>query len=157
MKFGVASKRLVAKEKRDGLNRLLFFGGFGYRCVVSGLLSEVTSLTVTTFGISWATASVASQVRVITAAIDVPMEAISDSMTAVSAADAIAVRYGGNAVISPCQTCSTASRITPPHSSEFSMLSFSFSASPREDFCSVVVTIAIAIGTMKHAIFINLQ
>jgi len=84
------------------------------------------SLIVTVFGISWVTVSVVSQVRVTIAAIDVPMVAISDNIMAVSAGLAIAVRYGGNAVISPCQTCSTASRITPPHSSAFSMLSLSF-------------------------------
>jgi hypothetical protein len=45
--------------------------------------------------------SIVIQVRDITTAIDVPMVAISDNIIAVSAGVAIAVRYGGKAVISP--------------------------------------------------------
>jgi hypothetical protein len=98
-------------------------------------------------------ASVVSQVADMARAIDVPTVAISDSITAVSAGVAMAVRYGGQAVISPCQTCSKASRITPPHSSAFSRLSFSFWARLCVDSCMLVVAIARTIGTMKQAIF----
>jgi hypothetical protein len=51
--------------------------------------------------ISEVTASIEAHVTVMAAVIDPPMVAISDNITAVSAGDDMAVRYGAKAVISP--------------------------------------------------------
>jgi hypothetical protein len=53
------------------------------------------------FVISEVTASIPAQVAVIANVIDPPIVAISDNITAVSAGEDIAVRYGAQAVISP--------------------------------------------------------
>ncbi|MCW4046953.1 MAG: hypothetical protein NWE99_05250 [Candidatus Bathyarchaeota archaeon] len=55
----------------------------------------------TFFVISVVTASNPIQVRDIAKVIDPPILAISDNITAVSAGEDMAVKYGGQAVISP--------------------------------------------------------
>ena len=58
-------------------------------------------MTETLLVISVVTASIPIQVRDIAAVIAPPILAISDNITAVSAGEDIAVRYGQKAVISP--------------------------------------------------------
>jgi hypothetical protein len=75
---------------------------FVYVGVVIGLLSGLSwSLTATFLVISEVTASIPIHVKDMAKVIDPPTLAISDSITAVSAEDDIAVRYGAKAVISP--------------------------------------------------------
>lgn len=83
------------------LNRLLFFDGF-YALIVIGLLSRLNrSLVSTLLVINALIASIPTQVQDIAKVIDPPIVAISDNITAVSAGEDIAVRYGAHAVISP--------------------------------------------------------
>jgi hypothetical protein len=58
-------------------------------------------LKATLFVISVDTASIPIQVADIAKVIDPPILAISDNITAVSAGEDIAVKYGAKAVISP--------------------------------------------------------
>jgi hypothetical protein len=80
----------------------LFFCGLSYARVVIGLLSELSwSLTAILFVLRVVTASIPIQVPDMAKFIAPPILAISDSITAVSAGEDIAVRYGAHAVISP--------------------------------------------------------
>ncbi|XES77958.1 MAG: hypothetical protein ACBZ72_03560 [Candidatus Bathyarchaeia archaeon] len=70
--------------------------------MVIGLLSGLNwSLIAIRFVISEVTASIPIHVADMAKVIDPPTLAISDNITAVSAGEDIAVRYGAHAVISP--------------------------------------------------------
>ena len=102
--------------------------------------------------------------------IDTPTVFISESISAVSSADFIAVRNGGRKVTSPCMTCSPANRNEPPHRLSSRYLSLSDHLVIELDFSSLqpfnrlffalfpirclaaLVPAATAALTMKHAI-----